>query len=193
MIRESTNAWSTKVEHSSTCGTELMWSYMNPTKKETDTSSVRGHFPLLFLWIWETWRGTTPPLAWDKWTTGGTSATEEASELHPESLRATYLSAPLWAIHILACTCLWWARTLVKPPPPLTSPARPLQTPHNPLEQRAEAWGSPFRQGDRQGRSPKKKAAVMRERKKEVCTHVPFVLLTTSSLVFHGRVSTMES
>lgn len=39
---------------------------------------------------------------------------EQVSSIEP--LRATYLSAPLWASHILACTCLWRSRIFVSLP-----------------------------------------------------------------------------
>lgn len=94
-----------------------------------------------------------------------------------QSLKVTRLSAPLWASHILACTCLWRSRVLVRPPP------------HQPSLLRiwGEAWGSLFMADDRQG-SRLKKRQLWWERKRGVCTHVPFVLLSTSPLVLHGHV-----
>lgn len=79
-------------------------------------------FPLL--WTCAQWQGTTAPLllqlAWDKWKRKSeTGAAKEATELYPKSQRATYLSAPLWVSHILACTCLWQSRGL---PPTTNSP-----------------------------------------------------------------------
>lgn len=53
--------------------------------------------------------------------------------------------------------------------------------------------GIPIHPGWSTQQQLEEKAAVMRERKKGVCTHVPFVLLTTSPLVFLGHVHTIES
>ena len=87
-------------------------------------------FFLPLLWTCVKWQGTTAPLLQklqpetNEQRKSGTGEAEEATELPPKSLRATYLSAPLWASHILACTCLWRSRSLVRPSSP--TPDSPL-------------------------------------------------------------------
>lgn len=97
---------------------------MNHTMNEMDNTWL---FFSPLLWTCAKWQQTTAPSPQPETNDqrkSRTEGTEEASEHHPYSLRATYLSSPLWASHILACTCLWRSRGLVSTPPP-------LQTPHH--------------------------------------------------------------
>lgn len=79
---------------------------------------------------------------------------------------------------------VWW----VTPTPSLSI----LLTNFHPQKPR-RGLGIPIHPGWSTQQQLEEKAAVMRERKKGVCTRVPFVLLTTSPLVFLGHVHTIES
>lgn len=87
-----------------------------------------------------------------------------------------------WPAPVFGGPGVWWA-------PPL--PCR-LHTTVHPQELR-RGQGIPIHPGWSTEQQLEEKAAAMRARKKRSVYRVPFVLLTTSSLVFHSHVNTIES
>lgn len=122
------------------------------------------------------WQGATSPLLQRQTSRGGSGcgATKKATELHPKSLRATCLSAPLWGSHTLVSTCLWQSRSLVTPPlldpslffrlPSTLHPQKLRKHSGIPIHPRMIEWAWTRRKG----------SCDEREKEKRVCTHVPF-------------------
>lgn len=144
-------------------------------------------FPLL--WTCAKWQGTTTPLlrqlARDKWPGQEWDGSNWGSHWAPTRVSQSNVSVrTLRSLSHLGLHLSLEVQEFGEPPP--------LQNPLRPQELRGGS-GIPIHVGRSVRQQLEEKAAVMRERKREVCTHVPFVLLTTSPLVFPGYVHTIES